>query len=73
MVAMLTTSLESISITTKEESEKYSTLLQGTRQYRLAQSIHIVQELGDIVGLLTWMKPASARNCTPLPRAGQCQ
>ena len=52
MVAMLTTSLERINVTTKEESGKSSPFSKVLPDHRFAQSIHIEQELGDVVGFI---------------------
>ena len=54
MVAMLTTSLEGINVSTKEESRKGSPFSKVLANHRFAQSIHIEQELGDVVGLIAW-------------------
>jgi hypothetical protein len=38
--------------------------------HRLAQSIHIVQELGDIVGLLTWDETSLSEELYALTEGG---
>ena len=54
MVAMLTTSLEGINVKTKEEGGNGSPFSKVLANHRLAQSIHIEQEFGNVVGLVAW-------------------
>lgn len=70
MVAMLTTSLKGISVTTKEENGNGSPFSKVLADHRFAQSIHIEQELGDVVGLFAWDEPSLDKELYALAEGG---